>query len=852
MATNNGDFDPFFDEHAQQHPWNPEFQAENLTDSYSNPIDSYGNPVDAYGNPIDPSALHPDGNPSYSYNSDFPEVDSQGTDQAAGSDTWGQDYGQAFGDGNDANSYGNDWYTGNPEVKSDFVTEDEQGGVPEKDNPTFSGDLEEPVYDSRQKAEGTNYEEFNSYFAPSPGSSDGGDDSQFFDTHSDFSPEEEDATAGVQTLGAERGENTDSSGFAGDAPVTPAQIADSHPIAAEHIPQPPNHETSNTKAPQSPKGAPTLDEISSGSAVLSAGHQGEAVEAIYELLGLEADKTFSAELAAAVSEFQESEGLQPTGVVDQVTLQALQDVEYDRLHPKPVTLKDGAVAVSETKNPSRQPSQSADPHLPPPAEQIEVEGSTPLAQESLLGNVAVAPNLEAGLQTVLGLLPPEVQKAVQGELKQLWDSTEKVPWLRDALGKAVQTAEQPLTVARRVASLWESLPEPLRDTVVSMIPLGDGLDLIDQTLKKLQGKPVDPVIVIMAGIGLGADAGWLDGIIPDPADAANFATGFLKGTYKAMNKPAKEILTKIVKKAEKNKEVLKEVVEKVGKLSKYAEVLAKHPNAVPYLLKLEKEELEKLVANPKLLEKAVEQSEVINKYTSKHWEQLSQTEQDEVKKFYRVYTNKKTKGKIFSQRENIGMRMHVDKDGIIKEGSLRNISPLRISTDQMRKRLKDANIEILEGHAIHHKIPITAAENDPLAKAARELGYDVNNVDNLKQLPGSSAARENLTDPLLMPEHGEKNFHPEWIKRTKFALKKALEKLVRDAGAPGLQEQKAVQYLLENGYEDEILKAMKKVEQTLEKDLLRDGVPWIKRNAAGEKVIATNTPESQETQIEVG
>jgi hypothetical protein len=323
----------------------------------------------------------------------------------------------------------------------------------------------------------------------------------------------------------------------------------------------------------------------------------------------------------------------------------------------------------------------------------------------------------------------------------------------------MSTLTSQIPIARR----QKSLPDPLRNTVVSMIPLGDGLDLIDQTLKQMQGKPVDPVIVIMAGIGLGADLGWLDGIIPDPADAANFATGFLKGTYKAMNEPAKEILTKIVKKAEKNKEVLKEIVEKVGKLSKYAEVLAKHPNAVPYLLKLEKEELEKLVANPKLLEKAVEQSEVINKYTSKHWEQLSQTEQDEVKKFYRVYTNKKTKGKIFSQREDIGMRMHVDKDGIIKEGSLRNVSPLRISTDQMRKRLKDAHIPILEGHPIHHKIPITAAEKDPLARAARELGYDVNNVDNLKQLPGSSAARENLAEPLLMPGHESENYDPKWI-----------------------------------------------------------------------------------------
>jgi A nuclease family of the HNH/ENDO VII superfamily with conserved AHH len=145
-------------------------------------------------------------------------------------------------------------------------------------------------------------------------------------------------------------------------------------------------------------------------------------------------------------------------------------------------------------------------------------------------------------------------------------------------------------------------------------------------------------------------------------------------------------------------------------------------------------------------------------------------------------TNKTT---VISQREDIGLQMHVDKDGIVKEGSLRTISPLRITTDQMRKRLKEANIPILEGHTIHHKIPITAAEKDPLAKAARELGYDVNNAGNLKQLPGSSAAREKATESLVLPEHGEKNFHPEWITHTKIVLQKTLDKLVEYTGAPG-------------------------------------------------------------------
>jgi peptidoglycan hydrolase-like protein with peptidoglycan-binding domain len=845
MAIDNSP-DPFFDENAEEHQWNPDSSGENQ---------DHVPGFDAYGNPIDfPQSDCPEHKHENEYEHEHPGDEEN---------TWETQDPSVY-DGAAEEHDSSDAYTDDQTPEPDFDIEE----TPDKsaDYDSYPQPPEPMLGGANEASVGTNYEEFDAYLIPPANLADGSQDAQLVDNDSNHSAEEATETWQERSLqdflDNESTEDSpialDAVGVFGDKPTSP------QPTEQEHAAQKsihdastlqqgdqPSHKDAHATTTQALRTAPTLDEILGGSAVLGTGHEGEAVEAIHQLLGLEADKTFSSELAAAVSEFQESEGIKPTGEVDQVTLQALQDVEYDRLHPKQVTLNNGTLAVGETKKQSRQPSQSAEPQVASPQEPPELESPKLIAQESLLGNVSVTPNLEAGLQTVLNVLPPEVQKAVQGELKQLWDSTEKVPWLRDALGKAVQTAEEPLARARQIAGLWESLPDPLRDTVVSMIPFGDGVDLIDQTLKKMQGKPVDPVIVIMASIGLGADAGWLDGIIPDPADAANFATGFLKGAYKAMDEPAKEILTKIVEKAAKNKEVLGELVGKVGQLSKYAEVLAKHPNAMPRLLKLEKEEVSKIVADPKKLERAIEQSEVINKYAGKKWEQLGAAEQAEIKKHYKVYekTNRTT---VISQREDIGLQMHVDKDGLIKEGSLRTISPLRISTDQMRKRLKDADIKILEGHPIHHKIPITAAENDPLAKAARELGYDVNNVDNLKQLPGSSAARENLTEPLLMPEHGKKNFHPEWITHAENVLADTLDQLVEAAGAPGLKDNEAVQYLLEHGYEDEILKAMKKVEQTLDKDLLKDSAPWIKHNTAGEKVIATNTPGSKESQMEVG
>jgi hypothetical protein len=866
MAIDKDNFEPFFDENAQQHPWNPEFQSENLTDAFGNPIDSYGNPIyssnlDPDGNPIVSPDVDVYGNPIDPFASDFPEYEHEDKHLEEERNPW-ETQNPPGHDDSDNNFYAPDPDADNENSEHGFGVEDPLDELP--DNDPYSRYPELLLDGAGNKTAGIDDENLDPFSANS--TEDSVDPQLVGGTANPWMGETKDTWKETSLQDVLNDEITqtepmalDFSGTFGDKPTTSQSTEQEHSAQksiydASTLQQgdQPSHKDAHATATQAPKTAPTLDEILCGSAVLSTGHQGEAVEAIYQLLGLAVEEVFSAGLAEAISEFQKSEGLQPTGEVDQVTLQALQDVEYDRLYPKQVSLKDGAIAVGETKNQSRQPSQSADPQVASPQEPPEAEAPKPFAQESLLGNVPVAPNLEAGLETVLGLLPPEVQKAVQGELKQLWDSTEKVPWLRDAVGKAVQTAEEPLARARQIAGLWESLPDPLRDTVVSMIPFGDGVDLIDQTIKQMQGKPVDPVIVIMAGIGLGADAGWLDGIIPDPADAANFATGFLKGAYKAMDAPAKEVLTKLFEKAKKNKEVLAELVEKVGQLSKYAEVLAKHPNAMPRLLKLEKKEISKIVADPKKLERAIEQSEVINKYAGKKWEQLGEAEQAEIKKHYETFTIKGTDKRVLRQREDIGLQMHVDKDGMIKEGSLRTISPLRISTDQMRKRLKDAHIPILEGHPIHHKIPITAAEKDPLAKAARELGYDVNNAGNLKQLPGSSAAREKATESLVLPEHGEKNFHPKWITHTKDVLKKELRKLVEKAGAPGLKGDKAVHYLLENGYEDEILKTMKQVEETLEQDLLKDGVPWIKKNATGERFIATKIPESKEIPIEVG
>jgi hypothetical protein len=122
----------------------------------------------------------------------------------------------------------------------------------------------------------------------------------------------------------------------------PTLIAQGDETAAQENTHPPTqghgspqtlqpHERESPKPAEALRAAPALDVVLSGESLLREGYQGEAVAEVQRLLGLETtDGIFSADLAAQIAKFQEDEGIEPSGKVDQVTLQLLQQAALER------------------------------------------------------------------------------------------------------------------------------------------------------------------------------------------------------------------------------------------------------------------------------------------------------------------------------------------------------------------------------------------------------------------------------------------------------------------------------------------------------------------------------------------
>jgi hypothetical protein len=65
------------------------------------------------------------------------------------------------------------------------------------------------------------------------------------------------------------------------------------------------------------------------------------------------------------------------------------------------------------------------------------------------------------------------------------------PWLRDAIIQAAKHAEKPIEYLQKAFKAWNSLPGPVRDTLLSVTPVvGDGLDLVEQAWSLARGKGV--------------------------------------------------------------------------------------------------------------------------------------------------------------------------------------------------------------------------------------------------------------------------------------------------------------------------------------------------------------------------
>jgi hypothetical protein len=139
-------------------------------------------------------------------------------------------------------------------------------------------------------------------------------------------------------------------------------------------------------------------------------------------------------------------------------------------------------------------------------------------------------------------------------------------------------------------SIWELLgiPEWVVELLIGLVPFGDAYDIARQLKIGVEGEEVDKLVLVLAILGLLADAGWLQPV-PSVEDAPNAALAFLKAVAKQIPPgPARDAIAEMVEQAIKNPDELgrlAEVVTVLGKHGDLAETLMKHPDALVVALR---------------------------------------------------------------------------------------------------------------------------------------------------------------------------------------------------------------------------------------------------------------------------
>jgi peptidoglycan hydrolase-like protein with peptidoglycan-binding domain len=192
---------------------------------------------------------------------------------------------------------------------------------------------------------------------------------------------------------------------------------DSHTSTTQHD-EHGEHHAKHEESSHQPKAAPELEAIGVGGVTLSEGHQGAAVGEIQRLLELDVDGIFSADLAAQIAKFQEDEGIQATGVVDQLTLQLLREVEAERLRAnQPTASKDKPRTFNLDVEQKQGFPQTQS--VPETANEAPVEKPQQENQDNLLQQAARIINegetgfLEGYATTTVAPLDPESTKAFE-------------------------------------------------------------------------------------------------------------------------------------------------------------------------------------------------------------------------------------------------------------------------------------------------------------------------------------------------------------------------------------------------------------------------------------------------------
>jgi uncharacterized protein YukE len=165
---------------------------------------------------------------------------------------------------------------------------------------------------------------------------------------------------------------------------------------------------------------------------------------------------------------------------------------------------------------------------------------------------------------------------------------------------SITAALPPLSI--QIPSFLPEIPTWLWELLIGMVPFGDLYDIGKELLKLVMEGETDELVLLLAALGLAADAGWLDGLVPDPADAANAGFALLKGLVKGIpDGPAREALLALLLRVAKNADEAPRFFSAVFGLLKQEDVfkaLQQNPRALAAVLDAGPEMMERVARHP--------------------------------------------------------------------------------------------------------------------------------------------------------------------------------------------------------------------------------------------------------------
>jgi uncharacterized protein YukE len=154
----------------------------------------------------------------------------------------------------------------------------------------------------------------------------------------------------------------------------------------------------------------------------------------------------------------------------------------------------------------------------------------------------------------------------------------------------------------RVPTFLPEIPTWLWELLIGILPFGDLYDIGKELLKLVTKGETDDLVLLLAALGLAADAGWLDGVVPDPVDAANAGLALLKTLVKGIPPgPARDALKELFIKLAKNADEAPRFFSAAFELLKRQDlfkVLQENPRALAAVLDAGPEMMERVARHP--------------------------------------------------------------------------------------------------------------------------------------------------------------------------------------------------------------------------------------------------------------